>query len=335
MLHRIDFYVEESEAGQRLDEFLADRFGSLSRMRIANLIEAGAATINDEKARAGYHILPGECVELVFEDDAPTAMSPEPTSLEVCYEDEHLIVVVKPAGLLVHPTMNVKRGTLVNGLTYHFNKARIDEGRWTVEDLAATQPEPVDQQASIVGLRPVIRPGLVHRLDRDTSGLMVVTKTNRAVTVLSRHFRKRLVEKRYLALVSGAVDEDSGLIEAPIGRDPDREPRWRVMAEGKIAHTRFKVVERFVRATLVELEPVTGRTNQLRIHCAHIGHPIVGDRIYGRDQDLQHRLCLHASRLAFHHPANGDWMAHTSGAPDQMQSIISQYRRDWGLGVGD
>src|SRR5262245_2778039 len=157
MRHCFNFHIEESEAGQRLDEFLADRFGSLSRMRIANLIEAGAATINEEKARAGYRVLPGEYVELVFEDDAPTAMSPERTPLEVCYEDEHLIVVVKPAGLLVHPTMNVKKGTLVNALTYHFNKARIDEGRWTVEDLAAIQPEPVDQQASIVGSRPVIR----------------------------------------------------------------------------------------------------------------------------------------------------------------------------------
>jgi len=331
MRHRFNFQIAESEAGQRLDEFLADRFGSLSRMRIANLIEAGAATVNDEKARAGYRILPGEYVELVFEDDAPTAMSPEPTPLEVSYEDEHLIVVVKPAGLLVHPTMNVKRGTLVNALTYHFNKERIDEGRWTFEELAAIQTRSVDQRSSIVDSRSVVRPGLVHRLDRDTSGLMVVAKTNRAVTVLSRHFRKRLVEKRYLALVSGAVGEDSGSIEAPIGRDPDQEPRWRVMEEGKVAHTRFKVVERFARATVVELEPVTGRTNQLRIHCAHIGHPIVGDRVYGRNQDLEGRLCLHASYLAFHHPANGDWMVVTSTAPDQMQSII---RRDWGFGAG-
>ena len=326
MRHRFNFQIEESEAGQRLDEFLADRFGSLSRMRIANLIEAGAATVNDEKARAGYRILPGEYVELVFEDDAPTAMTPEPTPLEVCYEDENLIVVVKPAGLLVHPTINVKRGTLVNALTYHFNKTRIDEGRWTVEDLAAIQRNPVDLRSSVVDSQSVIRPGLVHRLDRDTSGLMVVAKTDRALTVLSRHFLRRLVEKRYLALVSGTIDQDSGSIEAPIGRDPDREPRWRVMDEGKFAHSRFKIVERFPRATLVELEPVTGRTNQLRIHCAHIGHPIVGDRIHGRDQDLEVRLCLHASRLAFHHPANGDWLVLTSGAPEQMQSIIRKYQ---------
>ncbi|HKA17884.1 MAG TPA: RluA family pseudouridine synthase [Blastocatellia bacterium] len=326
MLHRFNFHIEETEAGQRLDDFLADRFGSLSRMRIANLIEAGAATVNDEKARAGYRILPGEYVELMFEDDAPTAMTPEPTPLEVCYEDEHLIVVVKPAGLLVHPTMNVKRGTLVNALTYHFNKARIDEGRWTVKDLAAIQREPVDQRSSIVDSQSVIRPGLVHRLDRDTSGLMVVAKTDRAMTVLSRHCRRRLVEKRYLGLVSGRIDAESGSIEAPIGRDPEQEPHWRVIDTGKPAHSKFKVVDRFPRATLIELEPVTGRTNQLRIHCAYIGHPIIGDQMHGGNQETERRLCLHASRLSFHHPANGNWMELTSPTPDQMQSIVSRYQ---------
>ncbi len=331
MRHRFNFHIGESEAGQRLDEFLADRFGSLSRMRIANLIEAGAATVNDETSRAGYRILSGENVQLVFEDEAPTAMFPEPMRLEISYEDEHLIVVVKPAGLLVHPTMSVKKGTLVNALSYHLNKAIIDQGRWTIEDLAGLERAQVDQPSSFVDYQSVIRPGVVHRLDRDTSGLMVVAKTNRAMTVLSRHFRKRLVEKRYLALVSGAIEAESGAIEAPIGRDANQQPRWRVMESGKPARTEFKVVERFRRATLVELTPVTGRTNQLRIHCAHIGHPIIGDRIHGRDQALGSRLCLHASRLAFHHPANGDWMVFKSASPDQMQSIING---DWGLGAG-
>jgi 23S rRNA pseudouridine1911/1915/1917 synthase len=335
MRHSFNFHIEQADAGQRLDAFLAARFGSISRMRIAKLIEAGDAAVNREKARPGYRILSGDSIELIFEDDAPTAMSPAPMPLDVSYEDEHLIVVVKPAGLLVHPTMNVKSGTLANALTYHLNKARIDEGRWTVEDLAGAQRESGDRLSSIAGdSRTVIRPGLVHRLDRETSGLMVVAKTDRATTVLSRHFRKRLVEKRYLALVSEAIDAESGSIEAPIGRDPDREPRWRVIDHGKKAETKFKVVERFPRATLVELEPVTGRTNQLRIHCAHIGHPIVGDGMHGRKEELEQRLCLHASRLAFHHPANGEWIVLTSPAPDQMQSIISQYRGDWGLGIG-
>jgi 23S rRNA pseudouridine1911/1915/1917 synthase len=330
MRHRFNFHIEQSEAGQRLDEFLAARFGSLSRMRIANLIEAGAAKVNDERARAGYRVLSGDYVELSFEDEAPTAMSPEPMPLEVCYEDEHLILVVKPAGLLVHPTMNVKSGTLANALTYHLNKARVDEGRWTIQDLAGAQRDCVAGLSSVIDPGSVIRPGLVHRLDRETSGLMVVAKTDRAMTVLSRHFRKRLVEKRYLALVIGRIDAESGSIEAPIGRDPDQKPHWRVIDGGKPAQTKFKVVDRFPQATLIELEPVTGRTNQLRIHCGHIGHPIIGDRMHGGNHESEQRLCLHASRLSFHHPANGNWMEWTSPAPDQMQSII----RDWGFGFG-
>jgi len=246
--------------------------------------------------------------------------------LEVSYEDEHLIVIVKPAGLLVHPTSSVKRGTLANALTYHLNRSRIDGGRWTLEELAAVQSESNGHFTQTGDSETVVRPGLVHRLDRETSGLMVVAKNNRAMTVLSRHFRKRLVEKRYLALISGMLGVESGSIEAPIGRDPDREPQWRVMDGGKPAQTKFKVVSRVLGSTLVELEPVTGRTNQLRIHCAHIGHPIIGDKMHGRNQELESRLCLHASRLAFHHPANGEWMILTSPAPDQMQSIINQYQ---------
>src|SRR4030095_5928295 len=238
MLRQFNFHIEQKDASQRLDEFLAARFGSLSRMRIANLIEAGAAEVNGEKARAGYRVLAGESLQLIFANDAPGAMSPEPLPLEVSYEDEHLLVVVKPAGILVHPTKNVKSGTLANALTYHLNRSRIEDGKWTLDDIAAQHEYGVSQATDSAS---VIRPGLVHRLDRDTSGLMVVAKTNRTMRVLSRHFRKRLVEKRYLALVSGALDAESGSIEAPIGRDQDQEPQWRVMDEGKTAQTKFKV----------------------------------------------------------------------------------------------
>jgi 23S rRNA pseudouridine1911/1915/1917 synthase len=192
---------------------------------------------------------------------------------------------------------------------------------------------------------------MVHRLDRATSGLIVIAKTPRALTVLSRHFRKRLVEKRYLALVFGDVEEESGSISAPIGRDPDQLPRWRVMESGKVAETRFTVLERLERATLLELEPVTGRTNQLRIHCAHIGHPIVGDEMHGncesriadceseetsfriedrqseiRDSQSAIRLCLHAWSLAFHHPASGEWMEFTSPLPSGVIRIVDRFR---------
>lgn len=344
MSHSFQFRIEQPDAGRRLDEFFASRFGSLSRMRIANLIEAGACLVNGSVARAGYHILAGDAVDVSFDDGAPTSMSPEPIPLEVIYEDEHVIVVVKPAGMLVHPTLSVKTGTLANALSYHLNKSRIEDGGWTIEDLALGRPESIDPRSSILESQPVTRPGMVHRLDRATSGLIVIAKTPRALAVLSRHFRKRLVEKRYLALVFGNVEEETGSISAPIGRDPDQRPRWRVMESGKVAETRFTVLERLGRATLLELEPVTGRTNQLRIHCAHIEHPIIGDEMYGnrefeetsfrfedhqseiRDSRSAIRLCLHASSLAFHHPALGEWMEFASPLPSGVIRIVDRFR---------
>jgi 23S rRNA pseudouridine1911/1915/1917 synthase len=322
MSHSYQFRIEQPLARQRLDEFLASRLGGLSRMRIANLIEAGACIVNGAPGRAGYHIVAGDAIELSFDEGTPTAMTPEPIPLEVIHEDDHLIIVVKPAGMLVHPTMSVKSGTLANALSYHLNRSRIE-----------SRESMIDPQSSILDTSTVTRPGLVHRLDRATSGLMVVAKTSRAMTILSRHFRKRLVEKRYLTLVTGNVAQESGSINAPIGRDADHVPHWRVMEDGKPAETRFKVLERVEHATLLELEPVTGRTNQLRIHCAHMGHPIVGDEMYedfesriANCESDETRLCLHAWRLAFHHPANGDWMNFKSPLPDDIIEAIQRYR---------
>ena len=337
MLRSYQFRIEQPDARLRLDKFLASRLGSLSRMRIANLIEAGACIVNGAVGRAGYRIVAGDTIEFSFDEGAPTSMFPEPIPLDVVHEDDHLIVVIKPAGMLVHPTMNVKSGTLANALAYHLNRSRIKDGG-----------SMIDPRSSILDSPVVTRPGLVHRLDRATSGLIVVAKTPRALTILSRHFRKRLVEKRYLALVRGNVDQEFGSINAPIGRDPDQRPHWRVMEDGKPAETRFKVLERLERATLLELEPVTGRTNQLRIHCAHMGHPIVGDDMHGncesrisnlelkaeaqseqsaiRNPQFDIRLCLHAWKLAFHHPANGDWTSLWSPAPADMTEIIQRYR---------
>lgn len=356
MTNSFQFRIEQPDARQRLDEFLASRFGDLSRMRIAKLIEAGACLVNGDGSRAGYRVVLGDAVEISFEDGAPTAMSAEPIALEVVHEDEHMLLVVKPAGMLVHPTMSVKTGTLANALAYHLNRSRIEDGGWRIENLG----ESIDPRSSILNSLPVVRPGIVHRLDRATSGLMVIAKTARALAVLSRHFRKRLVEKRYLALVHGTVQADSGSINAPIGRDPDLLPRWGVMEGGKPAETRFKVLESLGGATFLELQPVTGRTNQLRIHCAHIGHPILGDEMHGNcglriadcglnaeaaisDQAAGDRqsairnsqspipLCLHAWKLSFHHPATGEWMEFSSPIPLEITEVIMTIRRQYGL----
>ena len=338
MAEQYRFDIVAQQAGRRLDEFLADELGGISRMRIAGLIESGACLVNGGPSRRGYRLATGESVEVVIEDDRPTSMSPDPVPLEIAYEDEEIIVVVKPAGMLVHPTMSVRTGTLANALVYHLN---------------------LNSQASNPGSQ--VRPGLPHRLDRATSGLIVATKTQRALTILSRHFHRRLVKKRYRAIVHGSVPEDEGSIIAPIGRDPEQRPQWRVMEGGRHAETRFRVLNRSDRLTLLEMEPVTGRTNQLRIHCAYLGFPIVGDENRGQRESDQwsvasgqcadnksvsgeefaiegsadkqslttdHRplttlLCLHAWRLGFHHPTGGRWMEFGSKLPEHMADLLA------------
>ncbi len=193
----VKFIVGEAAEGLRLDEFLAERVRDLSRMRIASMLAGGRCAVNGEAAHAGRRLKAGDLIEVEASDGAPNSMTPERSPLEIVYEDEHLVVVVKPAGVLVHPTLGVKSGTLANALAYHLNRELIDEGVAFVNHTSASGVAP-----------PFVRPGLVHRLDRDTSGLLAVTKTQSALSRLSQHFQRRLVEKRYVAIVSGVVKEE-------------------------------------------------------------------------------------------------------------------------------
>lgn len=223
--------------------------------------------VNGTAQLPGYCLRPRDCIEIELDRNAPTAMTPEPLSLTVLYEDEWLIVVDKPAGMLVHPSRDVKSGTLANALAHHFGSG--------------------------------VRPGFVHRLDQATSGVLLVAKSSAILTHLARDFQSRMVGKQYLARVAGVVAHDQ-MIDAPIGRDGAEQPPWNVRADGKSARSRLRVLEQDATESLLELEPLTGRTNQLRIHCAHIGHPIVGDAWYGGAPAS--RLMLHAWRLTFTHP---------------------------------
>jgi 23S rRNA pseudouridine1911/1915/1917 synthase len=328
-------------AGQRLDDFLAERVATLSRMHIAALLARGDVEVNGDAASAGRRLCAGDAVEVCDAGEVLNSMTPERAPLEVVHEDEHIVVIVKPSGQLVHPTRGVKRGTLANALVYHLNRfrisdcgLRIDEGGLS-EDEENTSPHPSSEpqstirnpqskspQSEIRIPQSLVRPGLVHRLDRDTSGLMVVGKTQAALSRLSQHFQRRLVEKRYTAVVAGRVEPEELTVNASIGRDEEARPRWRVMESGKYSETRLRVVERRgTTRTLVELEPVTGRTNQLRIHCAHAGHAIVGDTIYSGEPHA--RLCLHASRLAFRHPSTNEWSEFRSHVPAEVLSAFS------------
>jgi 23S rRNA pseudouridine1911/1915/1917 synthase len=292
------FQVLEDGAGQRLDEFLADRIPWASRMRIRSAIHDGNCTVDGATTHRGRRLRGGEEIAIALNDAAPSSMQPEYIHLTILHEDDDIIVVDKPSGMLVHPTLGVKSGTLCNALAFHFNSNQSPGG------------EPVR----------VIRPGLVHRLDRATSGLMVVTKNQRSLGILSRHFHHRLVSKRYLALVSGDVSEEPEAITAPIGRVEEGPPFWRVTESGRPAETRLRRLGTYNNKSLVELEPVTGRTNQLRIHCAYINRPIVGDAIYGGEEF--ERLCLHAVKLGFNHPSGGGWMEFQSPLPAEIARLL-------------
>jgi 23S rRNA pseudouridine1911/1915/1917 synthase len=302
---RLSFEFEAGANKPRLDEFVANQLPKISLTRIRRLIADGDVLVNNEKSLKGVRLQPGDKVSVKIFAAEKSSATPEPIPIKILFEDEHVIVVNKPTGLLAHPSNTEKSGTLTNALAYHF---------WQT----AGAP---------------IRPGIVHRLDRNTSGVMVIAKTARAHRTLSKHFRERWVKKFYLALVSGRVERDSAEISAPIGSDPKVWPHWRVLQEsegGKPAQTLYRVKRRFPAHTLLELEPLTGRTHQLRIHCNLIGHPIVGDPIYASmidpvaaERRLKHHQ-LHAARLIFRHPATGSEMNLEAPMPQTMIDLMAK-----------
>lgn len=285
MDERFYFQINENSHKKRLDEFLFDEFQTLSKIYLRECLKQEKCEVNGENVKSSYVLKANDFVEIEVDLEKKTSMQPEPIPLEIAFEDDEIIVVNKPAGMLVHPTHKQKNGTLLNALVYYLN----NNSRAGAEGKTKSK----NQKSGIV------RPGLIHRLDQQTSGLIVIAKTARAHRILSNHFQKKLVEKKYLALVEGVVKDEFGTINAPIGRDAELK-RWKVQVDGKDSETRFWVKQRFSDATLLELEPVTGRTNQLRIHCAHIGHPIAGDQWHGGRKF--ERLCLHAYKISFWHP---------------------------------
>lgn len=304
---RLSFEFVADTDKPRLDELVARELPKISLTRVRRLIAEGDVLVNGETSLKGVRLAAGDKVNVKIFAAEKSSATPEPIPLEILFEDDSLIVINKPVGLLVHPSHSEKSGTLLNGLAYHF---------WQTAGEA-------------------IRPGLIHRLDRNTSGVIVLAKTARAHRTLSKHFRERWVKKFYLALVSGRVEKENGEIDAPIGSSEDRNvwPRWRVMDEkngGKPAQTKYRIVRRFAAHTLLELEPLTGRTHQIRIHCNLIGHPVVGDPFYSSSADplaLQHKIkhhLLHASRLIFRHPAGGKELNIEAAMPHLMRDLIAK-----------
>lgn len=263
--------VTRDEQRWRLEDLLLDRFRRLSKLYIREVIKSGKCEVNGSLENRGHRLKWKDFVEVRLDPTRENSMLPQDIPLEIIFEDEHFIVVNKPIGMLVHPSHRDKTGTILNAMAFYLNR---------------------DTQKHM-------RPGLVHRLDKETSGILVIAKHNRSHQRLAIQFERKSVEKNYLALVEGIVASDHGSIVDPIGRFVE-EKRWGIKADGRNAETRFWVRKRNQDTTVLELEPVTGRTNQLRIHCESIGHPIVGDAARGgRDHE---RLCLHAHKLTLRHP---------------------------------
>jgi len=296
--------VPEAAAGSRVDRIVADVTG-LSRSYAQKLISAGHLTHEGRPLRASDLVAGGERLELFVPAAAPLELTPETVELSVVYEDDDLLIVDKPAGLVVHPAPGHDSGTLVHALL----------GRGTAYG----------------GIAGIQRPGIVHRLDRDTSGLLMVAKHDAAQASLMAQLKARRVKKTYLALVHGSVAAAVGRIEAPIGRDPKHRTRMAVVPDGRPAVTGYRVRERFPGWTLLECDLVTGRTHQIRVHLAAIGHPVAGDPVYGtgtsrRGPEGLGRLFLHAWRLELAAPSDGHLIRATASLPEELEAVLEALR---------
>jgi len=296
---KYNFTVDKRREGKRLDIYLADKFKKeLSRTFIKKMVDKGNVLVNGKSAKAHYTVNDGDFICLNIPKPESITIKPEKIDFEILYEDNDVIVINKPAGLVVHPGAGNSSGTLVNGLMYHCS------------DLS--------------GIGGVLRPGIVHRLDKDTSGVLVAAKNDLSHRSLSEQFKNRTIKKTYVALVKGVVQLDNGTVELPLGRHAlERKKIGIKFVEGKQAKTHYRVLERYDDFTVLELKIETGRTHQIRVHMAHIGHPLVGDKLYGSSTGMS-RHALHAKVLGFTHPVTNQFMEFTVEIPGDMQLVIDR-----------
>lgn len=295
--------VPPEAKGERLDQFLHRHVPTLSRSRLQELIQAGSVLLDGKATKPSIKLKGGESVEVDIPAPRELAVAPEAIPLEVVYEDSDLIVINKPQGMVTHPAPGAWEGTLVNALLAH------------CQDLS--------------GIGGVARPGIVHRLDKDTSGLLVVAKNDMAHQALSAQIAAKTATRQYLAVVQGVLATAEGSIEAPIARHPTERIKMAVVPGGRHALTHWRVLEAFHDASLVEVTLATGRTHQIRVHMAHLGHPLVGDPVYGPKARVPVRLegqALHAFRLAFDHPTTGQRMVFEVPPPERFQALLRYLR---------
>ncbi len=321
-MHTETFAVEQSLPGERLDKFLCGKYPAASRATLKRLIEEGHVRVNGQAVKPSHAPRAGERIEIDWPDPKPAGIQPVAMPLDVLFEDDSLLVLNKPAGLIVHPAEGYDELTLVHGLMHHC-------------------------AGQLSGIGGVARPGVVHRLDKETSGCLVVAKNDQAHLGLSRQFAQRTVRKIYHAIVCGALADAEGEIRAPIARHPSHRRKRMVVRAGDMtsrsAHTRWRILERLAAATYLETQIFTGRTHQIRVHFQFLGHPLVGDDVYGRKENREiarqtgfapPRMLLHARELGFKHPRTGQEMTFQAPLPEDFRQALQFLRTAESSGGG-
>jgi 23S rRNA pseudouridine1911/1915/1917 synthase len=299
-----EIIVEQEQAGERIDKYIADSIeDGYSRTQIQQWVKEGHVQVNARAVKTNYKLHANDVIVFIVPEPVELDIAPEAIALDVVYEDSDVIIVNKPRGMVVHPAVGHYSGTLVNGLMYH------------CRDLS--------------GINGVLRPGIVHRIDKDTSGLLMAAKNDLAHSGLAEQLKNHTVTRKYTAIVQGVITHENGTIDAPIGRDPyDRKLFTVTERNSKQAVTHFIVKERLPEHTLVELKLETGRTHQIRVHMKFIHHPLIGDPVYGRGgkNEYVNGQALHAETLGFVHPRTGDYLEFSAPMPDDMQHLLMSLR---------
>lgn len=300
----LEWTVGEKDAGERLDKFVTEAVGdSVSRSQVQHWIRGGDVTVNGNGSKANYKLALHDVIVLTMPEPVEAEIAPEAIPLEIVYEDSDVIVINKRRGMVVHPAAGHYTGTLVNGLLHH------------CRDLS--------------GINGVLRPGIVHRIDKDTSGLLVAAKNDKAHVSLAEQLKAHTVSRQYVGIVHGKLAHDQGTIDAPIGRDTSDRKKYTVTERNsKHAVTHFQVTERFADHSVLALQLETGRTHQIRVHMKYIGHPLVGDPMYGRSKDIKliDGQALHAAKLGFVHPVTGAFLEFEAELPSDIVDVLNVLR---------
>jgi 23S rRNA pseudouridine1911/1915/1917 synthase len=297
-----EYQVSENDQLDRVDRFLAEKIESISRSTIKKLITEEKILVNQEKVKASYQLKNQDLIEIIDVDLAETQIIPVKMDLDIVYEDNDIIVINKPSGLVVHPAPGHYQDTLVNGLLYHLK--------------------------SLSDVNGELRPGIVHRIDKDTSGLLMVAKNNFSHDILAKELQEKETKREYMAIVEGVINNKRGKINAPIGRDKKNRLKMAVTADGKQAVTNFEVIETFTDSTLIKCILETGRTHQIRVHMQYIGHPLINDFVYGNAKTNEYGQYLHAQTLGFTHPRTKEWMEFESFLPQEFTDYIKNKRTE-------